>query len=52
MRAGCCICDPVACADDDTGEHCNDRSCGSCLHGCPAPHGHCCTAPTDTEANR
>lgn len=31
---GCC-CDPVLCESDDTGEHCADRSCGTCLHGCP-----------------
>ncbi|MEU4779231.1 hypothetical protein [Micromonospora sp. NPDC023633] len=42
--ADCCICDPHLCATDDTGEHCNDRSCGFCLHGCPAPDGECCNA--------
>lgn len=43
----CCICDPAVCAADDTGEHCEIRSCGSCLHGCPAPIGECCDAGAD-----
>jgi hypothetical protein len=30
-----CICDPITCTADDSGGHCQDRSCGSCLHGCP-----------------
>lgn len=30
-----CVCDPLLCGSDDTGQHCADRSCGSCLHGCP-----------------
>lgn len=30
-----CTCDPTLCETDDTGQHCADRSCGSCLHGCP-----------------
>ncbi|MER7272056.1 hypothetical protein ABT344_27575 [Micromonospora carbonacea] len=46
MPPECCICDPVACAADDTGEYCIEQSCGACLHGCPAPEGQCCTAPT------
>ncbi|SCL30009.1 NUDIX domain-containing protein [Micromonospora pallida] len=45
----CCICDPVTCAADDTGEYCNDQGCPPCLYGCPAPIGLCCYAPdTDT----
>ncbi|MDI5936965.1 MULTISPECIES: hypothetical protein [unclassified Micromonospora] len=48
MPPACCICDPEACAADDTGEHCAEQSCGACLHGCPAPDGQCCTAPTTT----
>lgn len=32
----CCICDPVKCAADETGEHCVDSRCAFCLHGCPA----------------
>jgi hypothetical protein len=28
-----CVCDPVLCASDDTGDSCLD--CGPCLHGCP-----------------
>ncbi|MGI5245062.1 hypothetical protein [Dactylosporangium sp. CA-139066] len=30
-----CVCDPELCETDDTGEHCVDRACGPCLHGCP-----------------
>jgi hypothetical protein len=30
-----CVCHPMTCAADDTGQHCHDRSCGPCLHGCP-----------------
>ena len=30
-----CICDPTICDADDSGQHCQDQSCGSCLHGCP-----------------
>lgn len=30
-----CRCDPVLCETDDTGDHCEEQSCGSCLHGCP-----------------
>jgi len=41
-RPACCICNPDLCTADDDGEHCNDQSCGSCLHGCPAPDGQCC----------
>ncbi|MEO3781552.1 hypothetical protein ABGB16_33200 [Micromonospora sp. B11E3] len=48
----CCICDPQECAADDTGEHCITRSCGSCLHGCPAPDDQCCTAPQQREVTR
>ncbi|WDZ87221.1 hypothetical protein [Micromonospora cathayae] len=36
-RPGCCICDPATCLADDSGDHCIERSCGVCLHGCPAP---------------
>jgi hypothetical protein len=33
---GCpdCVCNPVLCAADDTGESCLD--CGFCMHGCSA----------------
>ncbi|TDC35668.1 hypothetical protein E1211_15290 [Micromonospora sp. 15K316] len=41
-QPSCCICDPEQCAADDTGQHCADRSCGVCLHGCPAPDGEPC----------
>lgn len=37
MNAACCTCNPIDCATDDTGDHCNSQSCGYCLHGCPAP---------------
>ncbi|MFC3504842.1 hypothetical protein ACFOOK_28275 [Micromonospora krabiensis] len=47
VRPACCICDPARCAADDTGEYCNDKSCGSCLHGCPAPAGECCDASAE-----
>jgi hypothetical protein len=32
---GCpdCTCDPILCAEDDSGDSCID--CGACLHGCP-----------------
>lgn len=30
-----CRCDPVLCETDDSGEHCSDQSCPTCLHGCP-----------------
>jgi 5-methylcytosine-specific restriction protein A len=32
-----CVCDPVMCAND--GSHCEEQSCGSCLHGCPVEGG-------------
>lgn len=37
MTARCldCVCDPLLCATDDTGEHCATAGCGACLHGCP-----------------
>lgn len=34
-RCPACRCDPELCESDDTGQHCADQSCGSCLHGCP-----------------
>lgn len=36
-----CRCDPVLCETDDSGEHCSDQSCPTCLHGCPLPDGEC-----------
>ncbi|GAA2608420.1 hypothetical protein GCM10010399_44070 [Dactylosporangium fulvum] len=30
-----CVCLPDVCRDDETGAHCEERSCGPCLHGCP-----------------
>lgn len=41
-RPGCCICDPATCLADDSGDHCAARSCGVCLHGCPADDQPCC----------
>lgn len=41
-RPRCCTCDPFWCRTDESGEHCATRSCGRCLHGCPAPDGECC----------
>lgn len=41
-RPTCCTCDPTICAADDTGDHCAERSCGVCLHGCPAIDTPCC----------
>ncbi|MFI7073612.1 hypothetical protein [Micromonospora sediminicola] len=38
----CCTCDRAVCAADTTGEHCEARGCGTCLHGCPAPAGKPC----------
>lgn len=49
-RPACCTCDTAACLADDTGEHCQDRGCGTCLHGCPAPAGQRCCL--DGEAAR
>lgn len=46
-RPACCICDPVLCDTVPDGEHCMERSCGSCLHGCPAPDGECCNTDPD-----
>ncbi|MEV7805050.1 helix-turn-helix transcriptional regulator [Microbispora sp. NPDC088329] len=44
-RPRCCRCDPFWCRTDESGEHCAERSCGRCLHGCPAPDGvTCCEA--------
>lgn len=34
-----CRCDPVLCSNDASGGHCEDQSCGSCLHGCPVEGG-------------
>lgn len=34
-----CTCDPAVCANDDSGQHCEEQSCGSCLHGCPIEGG-------------
>lgn len=33
---GCpdCVCDLPVCRADETGRHCEDVSCGFCLHGC------------------
>jgi hypothetical protein len=42
----CCTCDPDLCESDDTGEHCEIRSCGACLHGCPAAAGQPCCLDT------
>lgn len=30
-----CRCDPMTCELDPIGAHCEDRSCPTCLHGCP-----------------
>lgn len=35
VRCPECRCDPVLCETDDSGEHCADQSCPTCLHGCP-----------------
>lgn len=35
-----CVCDPVLCENaTPEGDHCEERSCGSCLHGCPVEGG-------------
>ncbi len=34
-RCSECRCDPHLCDTDDTGQHCEDQSCPTCLHGCP-----------------
>lgn len=28
-----CTCDPAVCEADESGEHCQERGCGPCLHG-------------------
>lgn len=37
VAGGCpdCVCDPILCACDDTGEHCIESGCGACQDGCP-----------------
>lgn len=35
VRCPECRCDVVLCETDDSGEHCADQACGTCLHGCP-----------------
>ncbi|MEU8278193.1 helix-turn-helix domain-containing protein [Microbispora bryophytorum] len=49
-RPRCCRCDPFWCRTDESGEHCATRSCGRCLHGCPAPDGECCEAAEPARA--
>ncbi|MGI5161429.1 helix-turn-helix domain-containing protein [Microbispora sp. CA-102843] len=49
-RPRCCVCDPWWCRTDESGEHCAERSCGRCLHGCPAPDGECCEAAEPARA--
>ncbi|MBP2704453.1 helix-turn-helix transcriptional regulator [Microbispora sp. RL4-1S] len=49
-RPRCCSCDPFWCRTDESGEHCATRSCGRCLHGCPAPDGECCEAAVPARA--
>ncbi len=34
-RCAACRCDPVLCETDDTGQHCTDRGCSTCMCGCP-----------------
>ncbi len=34
-RCAVCRCDPVLCETDDTGQHCTDRGCSTCMCGCP-----------------
>ncbi|GGM53676.1 hypothetical protein ACFFX1_54745 [Dactylosporangium sucinum] len=41
-----CRCNPVLCETDDTGEHCADQACGTCLHGCPLDNCPACPAVT------
>jgi hypothetical protein len=36
VSGSCCVCDPVLCATDDTGGHCEDAGCPPCTQGCPA----------------
>lgn len=47
VSAPCCICDATVCAADESGDHCIDRSCAYCLHGCPAGERPCCLVPSD-----
>ncbi|GAA0969936.1 hypothetical protein GCM10009555_017990 [Acrocarpospora macrocephala] len=35
FRCADCRCDPEQCADEE-GEHCHDRRCTWCIHGCPS----------------
>ncbi len=42
-RCPACRCDPAQCEADDSGQHCADQSCGSCLHGCPLDNCRACS---------